>query len=68
MTKETKKPNNRAFLGALLFLLLYVMCASLSTEGAQQTIAWHVTPLPLPPASDTKSNFMNIYCNQPLTF
>ena len=30
---------------AVLFLLLYLICASVPTEGAQQTIAWHVTPL-----------------------
>ena len=37
LTKETKEPNNRVLLGALLFgcivSFVYVICASVPTEG-----------------------------------
>ena len=38
ITKETKEPNNRVLLGAnyclvVLVLLVYVICASITTEG-----------------------------------
>ena len=40
LTKETKEPNNRVLLGALLFgcivFFVYVICASVPTEGTQE--------------------------------